>query len=117
MATFYGRHLNYVSAMEKDKVAHVEILALIISSQNLEDLGRGLEGDDRLEGGGGIRMVSQGPNRFFIKREAHLDGKVRLIPKLASETVTRELANHVQTILGKIIAELFVQSLLSAQVM
>ena len=52
-----------------------------------------------------------------IQVEAHLDGKVRLIPQYTSETVGRKLPCRVQTILDEVSAELVVQGSLHAHVM
>ena len=54
VATSCGQ-LYYVSVTEEGKVTYVELLALFVIPKNPEDLGRGLDRDDRLEGEAGSR--------------------------------------------------------------
>lgn len=55
----WGKDISRTSAKGEDKAAHVITLAFVTISEDSENLGRGLEGDDRL-GNGKARNVSLG---------------------------------------------------------
>ena len=48
VATLYAGHISRISAIKEVKVTHIVMLALVGVPENLENLRRGLECDDRL---------------------------------------------------------------------
>lgn len=86
---------GYTSWMEGNKVTCVIPLALVIVSEDLENLGRGLKRDN-----GCLR---------YVRQKAHLDCEVRLVRQLTIENIRRELACHIQAVLGKVCGKLVIQ--------
>ena len=64
VATFCGRHISRTPTTKEDKVTHAVMLALVIIPEDQENLRRGLERDDGLEG---IKIVSEGGHRSDVR--------------------------------------------------